>query len=102
MNTTPPQEPTNNTAAVGIMFVCLGNICRSPSAEAILSAAADAKRLHACLDKLSPAHKTVMRLAFYEDMSYSEICQIEGVPEGTVKTRIYHAKQLLLRCLGRR
>jgi RNA polymerase sigma-70 factor (ECF subfamily) len=41
-------------------------------------------------------------LAFYEDMSYAQISEAEGVPEGTVKTRIYHAKRLLLRCLGQK
>jgi RNA polymerase sigma-70 factor (ECF subfamily) len=74
----------------------------TPNAEQIIIAAGDAARVRACLDKLSPSHKSVMRLAFYEDMTYAEISAVEGVPEGTVKTRIYHAKRLLLRCLGRR
>lgn len=73
-----------------------------PDAVQVLIAAGDAERLRACLDKLKPDHKTVMRLAFYEDMTYAEISEVEGVPEGTVKTRIYHAKRLLLRCLGQR
>lgn len=34
-------------------------------------------------------------------MALSEIAGIESIPEGTVKSRIYHAKQLLLRCLSR-
>jgi RNA polymerase sigma-70 factor (ECF subfamily) len=74
----------------------------TPNAEQIIIAAADAVRVRACLDKLTPPHQTMMRLAFYEDMTYGEISEVEGVPEGTVKTRIYHAKRLLLRCLGRR
>ena len=74
----------------------------TPDAEQILMAAHDAARVRACLGKLKPAHQTIMRLAFYEDMTYAEISAVEGVPQGTVKTRIYHAKQLLLRCLGRR
>ena len=74
----------------------------TPNAEQILIAASDSARVRACLDKLSLSHKSVMRLAFYEDMTYAEIGEVEGVPEGTVKTRIYHAKRLLLRCLGRR
>lgn len=73
-----------------------------PNAEAIVAAASDAKRLRACLDGLKPAHQNVMRMAFFDDLSYEEISVIEEVPSGTVKTRVFHAKQLLLRCLGHR
>lgn len=75
---------------------------KNADAEHVLIAAGDAVRLRACLDKLKPSHQTVLRLAFYEDMTYADISKVEGVPEGTVKTRIYHAKRLLLRCLGQR
>lgn len=73
-----------------------------PNPEAVLLAAGDADRVRACLSKLKPAHLSVIRLAFYDDLNYAEIGEIEGIPEGTVKTRIYHAKKLLLRCLGSR
>lgn len=74
----------------------------SPSAEAILIASDDASRVKSCLAKLKPHHMTAIRLAFYEDLTYAQISSIEEVPEGTIKARIYHAKKLLLRCLGRR
>lgn len=74
----------------------------APGPEALAAAARDAVRLRACLDALKQAHRHVIRLAFYDDLTYREIATIESVPEGTVKTRIYHAKQLLLRCLGAR
>lgn len=74
----------------------------SPDAETVLTSAADAARVRACLSTLKPAHLTAIRLAFYEDLTYSEIGRIEDISEGTVKTRIFHAKKLLLRCLGRR
>lgn len=73
-----------------------------PDPEAISIAASDAKRLRGCLDRLKPAHLSVIRLAFFEDLSYDEIADIEEIPKGTVKTRVFHAKQLLLRCLGQR
>ena len=74
----------------------------TPDPEAITVSLSEAGRLRACLDRLKEAHKTVMRLAFYEDLSYDEIAEIEGVPNGTIKTRVFHAKKLLLRCLGTR
>ena len=74
----------------------------APDAEAILMSSGDASRVRACLKKLSPSHRNVIRLAFFEDLNYRDIGSLEDIPEGTVKTRIHHAKRLLLRCLGRR
>lgn len=74
----------------------------TPDAEAVLISAGDANRVRSCLSKLKDDHLAVIRLAFYEDLSYAEIGEIEDVPVGTIKTRIFHAKKLLLRCLGRR
>ena len=54
-----------------------------------------------CIDKLSDNHRQVIHLAFFEELAYSEISQIVDCPEGTVKTRIYHAKTLLKKCLSK-
>ena len=43
-----------------------------------------------------------VEMAFFEDLSYREIAEATEVPEGTVKTRIFHAKKLLMRCLSGR
>ncbi|MEM1431227.1 MAG: RNA polymerase sigma factor [Pseudomonadota bacterium] len=72
-----------------------------PSPEAILAAAQDAARVRACLGGLKAAQRLVVRLAFFDGLSYDEISELEQIPAGTVKSRIFHAKQALLRCLGR-
>jgi RNA polymerase sigma-70 factor (ECF subfamily) len=41
----------------------------------------------------------VVHLAFFEDLPYGEIADIVGCPEGTVKTRMFHAKKALMKCL---
>ena len=41
----------------------------------------------------------MIRLAFLEELTYPEIAEIEEIPVGTIKTRIFHAKQALMRCL---
>ncbi len=58
--------------------------------------------LFLCLEKLSHDHRQVVHLAFFEGLSYREIGDIVGSPEGTVKARMFHAKQALKRCLARR
>lgn len=72
-----------------------------PDAEATVAAAQDAQRLRLCVDALPPQQRSAVRLAFFEDLTYDEIGQIEDIPPGTVKSRIFHAKQSLMRCLGR-
>ena len=37
----------------------------------------------------------VVELTFFQGCSYKEIAEIVGCPEGTVKTRMYHAKKKL-------
>ena len=55
-----------------------------------------------CIGKLSPTQRQTVHLAFFEDLSYKEIGGILGNPEGTIKARMFHAKQALKRCLQRR
>jgi RNA polymerase sigma-70 factor (ECF subfamily) len=74
----------------------------SPDALTCLAAAEEAEHVRHCLGTLSPDHRSAIELAFYEDLSYGEIARISGTPEGTIKTRVFHAKRLLLHCLGLR
>ncbi|MEM9575772.1 MAG: RNA polymerase sigma factor [Pseudomonadota bacterium] len=73
----------------------------APNPEAAAIAAAERARLHHCLEGLSGPQRSAVRLAFLEDLSYPEVAEIEDVPLGTIKTRIHHAKQALMRCLER-
>jgi len=46
-----------------------------------------------CLAQLSPAHREIIDLVYYHERSVKEIAQIAGIPEGTVKTRMFHARR---------
>ena len=72
----------------------------APGPEFVAEAASDAERVRACVGRLSANHRSAVHLAFYRELSYGEIAEIEGVPVGTVKTRILHAKRLLMHCLA--
>ncbi len=52
----------------------------------------DANAIHDALDQLSPKHREVLVLYFLEDFSLAEIARVVNCPEGTVKSRISHAK----------
>lgn len=77
------------------------SIDEAPDPETAAIAASESSRLRLCLDRLSDTHRTAVRLAFFEDLTYAEIGEIEAVPTGTIKTRIFHAKQALMRCLSK-
>ncbi|MBY5989444.1 MULTISPECIES: RNA polymerase sigma factor [Roseovarius] len=74
----------------------------SPDAATCLASAQEAEHLRHCLDQLKPQHRAAVELAFYQDMTYGEIASVAEVPEGTIKTRVFHAKKLLLHCLSGR
>lgn len=46
----------------------------------------------AALDALSPEHRSVLVLALIDEHSLEEIAEITGVPLGTIKSRLHHAK----------
>ena len=55
-----------------------------------------------CMEKLSPEHRECVHLVFYMEMPLAEVAELQQCPENTVKTRLFHAKRNLKRCLERR
>ena len=51
------------------------------------------------LNSLSPKHREVLDLAFYQELPYLEIAQLLSIPESTVKSRIFYAKADLKKIL---
>ena len=68
--------------------------------EQALAAVQDGEVLHASMQALSPPHREILHLVFFEELDYAEIASILQVPEGTVKSRVYHAKNLLKKQLA--
>lgn len=46
----------------------------------------------AALQELDWEHREAVTLCYLEDLSVAEIAKIAGIPEGTVKSRLYHAR----------
>jgi RNA polymerase sigma-70 factor, ECF subfamily len=49
--------------------------------------------LRACLNKLSPEHREVLDLVYYHEQSVEDVARIVGIPESTVKTRMFYARK---------
>ena len=51
--------------------------------------------LRACIDRLSPAHREIIDLVYYHEMSVAEVSEIVGIPYATVKSRMFYARKQL-------
>ena len=55
--------------------------------------------LRKCLDVLSPDHREIIDLVYYHEKSVEEVAEIVGIPEATVKTRMFYARKKLAEAL---
>ena len=51
--------------------------------------------LRECLKSLSPEHREIIDLVYYHEKSVEEAAEIIGIPENTVKTRMFYARKRL-------
>ncbi len=47
------------------------------------------------IDQLPPQYKAILTMYHVQEMSYPEMVEITGLPEGTVKNYLFRARQLL-------
>ena len=55
--------------------------------------------LRRCLAALSVEHREVIDLVYYHERSVGEVARIVGIPENTVKTRMFYARKRLSQLL---
>ena len=53
------------------------------------------EHIRACMDRLTPDHRAIIDLVYYHEKSIPEIAEILDIPQGTVKTRMFHAHKKL-------
>jgi len=66
-----------------------------------LQLSGDAKALAWCMSALEGAHRQVVALAYYHDLSHSEVANQMKLPIGTVKTWIRRSLEKLRVCLAK-
>ena len=52
-----------------------------------------------CLMGLSAEHREIIDLVYYHEKSVEEVAEIVGIPENTVKTRMFYARKKLAEML---
>ncbi|MFH1524071.1 MAG: sigma-70 family RNA polymerase sigma factor [Chloroflexota bacterium] len=73
----------------------------SPSPEQQVEQVEQSARLRLGLRALSPEHRAVLELVFYQGLSLDEVAQVCRVPLGTVKSRLSYARGQLRGVLTR-
>ena len=63
--------------------------------EVVAMKGSKAEAIALCLSKLSSEHREVVDLVYYHEKSIREVSEIVGIPENTVKTRMFHARKRL-------
>ena len=73
---------------------------KAPGAEALLVAAGEDARLHACLSELDDRTENVIRTAFFEGVTYEALARRMDTPLGTVKSWVRRGLAKLKGCLA--
>jgi len=70
--------------------------------EVVMQNADRSAILQSCLKELSCAHRQVIDLIYYHGQSIEEVAGIVGVPQNTVKTRVFHARKRIAELMAER
>ncbi|HMV18897.1 MAG TPA: sigma-70 family RNA polymerase sigma factor [Zoogloea sp.] len=73
--------------------------CPRPQPPEVLALAQQRQRLHAALRQLSLADRSLLALAYVEELAMADIARIEGCSVAAAKTRLTRARQRLGRLL---
>jgi RNA polymerase sigma-70 factor (ECF subfamily) len=73
-----------------------------PGPLAALELSEDAAALAHCLRRLESLHRQAIALAYYHDLSHSEVAEHMALPIGTVKSWIRRGLERLRLCLSKR
>jgi RNA polymerase sigma-70 factor (ECF subfamily) len=65
------------------------------TAETSLDRASTSAILRTCIARLSPAHREIVELVYFHEMSVEEAAGVIGIPQATVKTRMFYARKAL-------
>ena len=66
-------------------------------ADAVVEKEEERRLVRGCMDTLSEDKREVLRLVYDAEMDVREVASELAIPEGTVKSRLYHARRELAR-----
>jgi RNA polymerase sigma-70 factor (ECF subfamily) len=73
---------------------------QSDGPETMLHKKVNGEILQRLLTELSPEHRMIIDLVYYHEKSIHEVAEVVGIPENTVKTRVFYARKRLAELLA--
>jgi RNA polymerase sigma-70 factor, ECF subfamily len=73
----------------------------TPGTEQLVYAKERAHILADCIDELPKDQSEALHLVYFEGASVEDVSEVQAIPGGTVKTRLFHARKKLKDCLER-
>jgi RNA polymerase sigma-70 factor (ECF subfamily) len=86
-------------AGLGIAAHELAN--QLPSPEQLMISQQETRQLREIVDTLHPRYKDIINLHYFKELSCEEIARQLELPEGTVKVRLFRARELLYNMMPR-
>jgi len=74
-------------------------VSRSPNALDRMDQEQSIARMRRAIQRLSVEHSEIISMRHFQELSYVEIGQLLDLPQGTVMSRLYRARQALARVL---
>jgi RNA polymerase sigma-70 factor (ECF subfamily) len=72
-----------------------------PSPEQLMIMEQETRMLREIVDTLHPKYKDIIKLHYFNGLSCDEIAQQLDLPEGTVKVRLFRARELLFNIISK-
>lgn len=90
------EEEQDSSDELGLYGIALDEMTKRESDELLVA-------LRHCIEKLPRIQRSVVRLSLSDDENASQaaIATELDIPEGTVKSRHYHGREALKKCIGR-
>jgi RNA polymerase sigma factor (sigma-70 family) len=86
-------------AGIGIAAHELAN--QLPSPEQLMITRQETSLLREIVDTLHPKYKDIIKLHYFKELSCEEIAKQLDLPEGTVKVRLFRARELLYNIMSK-
>ena len=82
------EEPWDDDTAAGLPD-------EADDSEVALQKADKGRLLRRCIDALSSEYREIVDLVYFHELSVAEASAVLGIPDGTVKTRLFNARKRL-------
>lgn len=76
------------------------NVSGAPDPEELFIRSQKVEMIHEVVDKLKPHYKKLVELRYFKEYSYEEIVHELDLPLGTIKARLFRARELLYNILA--